>query len=255
MDVHAHNAAAWDREVEHQNPWTVPVDHAHVEAARRGAFSLKLTNTQSMPRSWLSKDLRGVRILALASGGGQQAPLLAAAGADVTVFDASARQLAQDRLVAQREGLALRTEQGDMRDLSRFPDASFDVVFNPASVLFVPDVRPVWRECHRVLRAGGELLSGFLNPATYLFDREREADGELVAKHALPYSDLQLPAATRTALFGDAPLEFSHTLTDLIGGQLAAGFVIVDLYEDRWGDGTPLDRLMPALLATRARKP
>ncbi|MCR2721536.1 class I SAM-dependent methyltransferase, partial [Salmonella enterica] len=79
--------------------------------------------------------------------------------ADVTVFDLSARQLEQDRAVARRDGLALTAVQGDMRDLSVFADQSFDVVFHPISNLYVPDVRPVWRECFRVLRPGGSLLS------------------------------------------------------------------------------------------------
>jgi hypothetical protein len=36
------------------------------------------------------------------------------------VFDASDVQLEQDRMVAQRDGLDLRTVQGDMRDLPMY---------------------------------------------------------------------------------------------------------------------------------------
>ena len=81
------------------------------------------------------------------------------------MFDNSPQQLARDRLVAEREGLEIRTVQGDMRDLSAFADASFDLVFHPVSNLFCPEVRPVWREAYRVLRQGGILLAGFMNPA------------------------------------------------------------------------------------------
>src|SRR5205085_1973198 len=94
----------------------------------------------------------GLEVLCLASGGGQQGPILAAAGARVTVFDNSPNQLAQDRLVADREGLALETVRGDMADLAAFPDARFDLIVHPCSNMFVPDVRPVWREAFRVLR-------------------------------------------------------------------------------------------------------
>ena len=88
----------------------------------------------------------------------------AGAGAAVTVLDNLPRQLGRDQEVAAREGLAVRTVLGDMRDLSVFPDASFDVVFNPVSNVFCPDLAAIWRESFRVLRPGGILMSGFMNP-------------------------------------------------------------------------------------------
>ena len=72
--------------------------------------------------------------------------------------------------VAEREGLAIRLELGDMRDLSRFGGETFDLVFHPVSNCFVDDVLPVWRECFRVLKRGGALLAGFVNPLLYIFD-------------------------------------------------------------------------------------
>src|SRR5580658_7124734 len=98
-------------------------------------------------------------MLCLASGGGQQGPILAAAGANVTVFDNSPAQLAQDRLVAEREGLVIETVQGDMANLCVFKDARFDLIIHPVSNVFVPDVKPVWREAYRILKPGGALLS------------------------------------------------------------------------------------------------
>ncbi len=94
--------------------------------------------------------------------------MLAAAGARVTVLDNSPRQLTQDRFVADREHLALQLVEGDMADLSQFASESFDLVFHPVSNCFVPDVRPIWREAFRVLRPGGRLVAGFLNPLVYL---------------------------------------------------------------------------------------
>ena len=176
-----------------------------------------LIGYQPVDRAWFPAELAGADVLCLASGGGQQGPTLAAAGARVTVFDNSPRQLEQDESVARRDGLALRTVLGDMRDLSAFPDSSFDLVFNPVSNLFVPELAPVWRECFRVLRPGGTLLSGFLNPDVFLFDSEAlDQRGELVVRHRLPYSDLtHVPAEERERLYGaDAPLEYSHTMTD-----------------------------------------
>src|SRR5918999_1564628 len=157
MDVRGYNREAWDREVERGNEWTVPVEEDVIEAARRSRWEVVLTNTKLVPRAWFP-DLEGADVLCLASGGGQQAPIFAAAGANVTVLDNSPRQRAQDRFVAERDSLTLKTVEGDMADLSMFTGESFDVVFHPVSNLFVPQVRPVWEEAFRVLRHGGVLL-------------------------------------------------------------------------------------------------
>ena len=137
-----------------------------------GDWSVVLIGYEPVPRDWFPADLAGTAVLCLASGGGQQGPVLAAAGADVTVFDNSPRQLGRDEEVAARDGLAMRTVLGDMRDLSAFADGRFNLVFNPVSNVFCPDLAPVWRECFRVLRPAGVLLTGFMNPDLFIFDIE-----------------------------------------------------------------------------------
>ena len=256
MDVPGYNREAWDRQVESGNQWTVPVGSEVIEAARCGEWEVLLTDQKYVPREWFP-EMAGADVLCLASGGGQQAPTFAAAGANVTVLDNSPRQLAQDRFVAEREALDLKTVQGDMRDLSAFADGSFDLVFHPVSNLFVPDVRPVWKEAFRVLRSGGALLAGFLNPVVYIFDLELADDtGEIRVSYSLPYSD----ATSRTEeelerqMDRREPLEFSHTLEEQIGGQTEAGFLISGFYEDRHRDD-PIAAFMPTFVATRAIKP
>lgn len=255
MDVRVYNREAWDREVKRGNKWTVPVSPDVIEAARRGRWEVLLTDTKPVPKAWFP-NLEGADVLCLASGGGQQAPILAAAGANVTVLDNSPRQLAQDRLVAERDSLTIRMVEGDMADLSLFSDASFDLVFHPVSNLFVPEVRPVWAEAFRVLRRGGSLLAGFLNPVVYIFDLElADRSGELRVRHALPYADvtsLSEEERKRQVDRGE-PLEFGHTLDDQIGGQIEAGFVIAGFYEDRHRDD-PIAAHMPTFIATRAMK-
>ncbi len=255
MDVREFNGRAWDRLVERGDRWTIPVGPEVIAAAREGRWDVVLTPTRPVPHEWFG-PLAGRDLLALASGGGQQAPVLAAAGAIVTLLDNSPAQLARDREVAERESLAIRLEQGDMRDLSRFADGSFDLVFHPASNVFVPDIAPVWRECFRVLRPGGRLLAGFCDPVLFLFDAEPLERGEFVVRHGVPYSDLTslVPDELEKRLAAGEPLEYGHTLEDQIGGQCDAGFAITGMYGDGWPDH-PAGGRLPLFVATRAVKP
>ncbi len=255
MDIRDYNRRAWDKNVADGNEWTLPVTPKVITAARQGDWRIVLTASRPVPQDWFP-SLPGKDVLCLASGGGQQGPVLAAAGANVTVFDNSPRQLAQDLLVAEREGLLIHVVEGDMADLSTFADESFDLIVHPVSNLFVPHVLPVWVETYRVLRHGGALLAGFMNPDMYIFDHELLDDQDILqVKHGLPYSDLEhldKPALQRLMEAG-WPLEWSHTLEEQIGGQLSVGFVLTGFYEDR-DPRTILYNHMPAYYATRATK-
>jgi SAM-dependent methyltransferase len=255
MDILTYNRNAWDRQVVKGNRWTLPASPDTIAAARRGDWHLFLTPTRPVPREWFP-DLSGLEVLCLASGGGQQGPILAAAGAIVTVFDNSPAQLGQDRLVAEREALQIRTVQGDMADLSAFSDGHFGLIFHPVSNCFVPDVRPVWHEAFRVLKPGGVLLAGFTNPAFYIFDDAAAERGELVVKYAVPYSDVTslTEEERRRYTDKDEPLAYGHTLDDQIGGQFNAGFVLTGFYEDH-NPGHPLSKYLPTSIATRAVRP
>lgn len=255
-DVVAVNRRAWNNQARRgASRWVQPASPEEIAAARRGEWGIYLTPLRTVPRAWFGR-VEGADVLCLASGGGQQAPILAAAGGRVTSFDNSEEQLARDALVAERDELEVRCLRGDMADLGVFPAASFDLVFHPVSNVFAPDVLPVWRECARVLRPGGRLLAGFMNPDFFLFDHQAiEAGAPLEVRFTLPYSDaeqLSREAIERRVEAGEA-VEFSHSMDAQIGGQLEAGFSITGFYEDRWDDAaTPLDRYMPTSYATLA---
>lgn len=255
IDVAAFNKNAWNKEVERGNEWTIPVSSEEIAEAQLGNFKILLTPTKPVPEAWFP-PLKDCQILCLASGGGQQGPLLAAAGAEVTVFDNSPRQLDQDRLVAEREKLNIRTVEGDMADLSVFHDSSFDFIVHPISNCFIPKVRPVWNEAFRVLRQGGTLISGFCNPIRESFDWDLFDKGIFQVRYAVPYSDLtSLTEEERIKRFGlNEPLEFGHSLEDQIGGQLDAGFHLTGFYEDIW-EFEKISEYMPLFIATRALKP
>ncbi|HKJ38493.1 MAG TPA: class I SAM-dependent methyltransferase [Anaerolineales bacterium] len=256
MDTTSYNKDAWNREVEGgENRWTKPFDSEVIAKARKGEFGILLTENIPVPHNWFP-PLQNADVLCLASGGGQQGPVLAALGAKVTVFDNSPAQLKQDQLVAEREALSIKTVEGDAADLSVFGDETFDLVFNPCSTVFMQDVRAVWKEAYRVLRPNGVLMTGSMNSVHYIFDLEEFDKGNLKVAHSIPYSDQKDLSKKELddIIEKGYPLEFGHSLTDLLGGQLDAGFAITDMYEDYMSD-SPLEKYHPSYIATRAAKP
>jgi SAM-dependent methyltransferase len=258
MDVREHNKKAWDRMAGEGCEWTIPVTPEVIARARKGEWTLSLI-MKPVPGEWLG-DIKGVRVLCLAASGGQQAPILAAAGAVVTVLDNSPAQLARDREVAERDNLAIETVEGDMADLSRFASASFGLVVNAISTHCVPDVRNVWRECFRVLKPGGVFIMGFTNPHLFMFDDELGPDYHtLKAVHKLPYSDVTDSSEERKRLLEEKliPVEFSHTMEEMVGGQMEAGFLLTRFVEssDTRPEREPVADYMPLFFMTRAVKP
>jgi SAM-dependent methyltransferase len=254
FNVRQYNRYAWDRQVDKHNPFTIPVTPDIVASAKQGDFSVLLTETKPVPREWFPL-LEGLDLLGLACGGGQQGPVFAALGAHVTIFDNSPAQLERDRMVAKREDLLINTVEGDMRDLSVFSDESFDLIFHPVSNVFCPEVRPVWRESFRVLRHGGLLMAGFANPIYYMVGTHIDEQEMLQIKYSIPYSDLESMDTKdlEICIEEETPLEFGHNLTDLLGGQIDAGFVITGFYEDICPD-SPISKYHPTYIATRAVK-
>lgn len=253
MDAAEYNRKAWDDIATSQKKWFVPPTQEQIDAARSGKLSIRVTATKDVPQSWLGV-LRGRRILCLAAGGGHQGPLFAAAGANVTVLDFSSEQLAIDQRVAEQHGLTLATIQADMRELGQI--GPFDLVVNPCSTNFCCNVRQVWSEVFRVLRPGGEFFTGFINPINYLFDAEEMMRGNFVVKHSIPYAEsIEESAVGRDQKANPVPVEFGHSLADLIGGQCAAGLHVIDFFEDRWGSRDMLSQRIDVFMATRARKP
>ena len=114
------NSTIWDERSENNDIWSIPVTSEMIQKAREGIWSILLTPTKPVPANWFPNELRGKKILCLASGGGQQGPILAAVGAEITVFDNSVKQLEKDRFVATRDHLDIKTVQGNMQDLSVF---------------------------------------------------------------------------------------------------------------------------------------
>lgn len=255
-DILEHNRKAWNIAVDEQNIWTRPVGAEQIAESRQGKYQIVLTPQKPVPKSWLG-DVKGKSILALAAGGGQQASILAAAGAKVTLVDISEKQLARDQELARTFGLDITTLQTDAADLGSLANDAFDLIINPVSNCFFPSLPPVWQHCARVLKKGGSILTGFNNPVSYCFDFEQANLGTFILKYPSPYADhLSLDETEfRRFIRQETPIEFGHSLSEQIGGLIACGLVIDGFYEDFRGFNNPMDCYFPQFIALRASKP
>ena len=229
--------------------WGTPISHERYLAALEGDWSMVLTPVRTVPRDWFFADMRGRRVLGLAAGGGQQMPLFAAMGAVCTVLDYSERQVASERLVAEREGYEIRVVRADMTRPLPFDDGEFDLIFHPVSNCYVEDVLPIWRECFRVLAPGGRLLAGLDNGFNYVVDDDEER-----IVRGLPYNPLLDPSLISEDELPEWGVQFSHTMDEQIRGQIQAGFRLLDLYEDTNGSGRLHELGIPSFWATLAEK-
>jgi SAM-dependent methyltransferase len=248
MSYIEHNKEAIARWVAQGWEWSIPMSHTDFVRAKAGDYRLLLTPTRPVPAGWLG-DVAGKHVLALASGGGQQGPLLTALGAKVTVFDFSKEQLQKDSEVADREGYAIDLVEGDMTQPLPFVDSSFDMIIHPVSNCYIEQVEHVWRECARVLKHGGLLLAGLDNGINFIVD---ETEERIIT--ALPFNPLINPEALAHSLAQDGGYQFSHSIDEQIGGQLKAGFELLDVFEDINNYGRLGEMKIPTFWATLARR-
>lgn len=246
QDVNARVIGGWIKE---GWEWGTPIDHETYLRALEGDWQLLLTPTKPVPQAWFP-PLRGAEVLGLASGGGQQMPILTAAGASCTVLDYTPAQLESERLVAEREGYYLDVVQADMTKPLPFEDDYFDLVVNPVSLCYVREIQSIFYEVARVLRPGGVLLAGWDTGFNYVVD-----DAEERVVRGLPYDPLADPSLLEQDDVNEVGLQFSHTAGELLCALLRAGLVIDDVYDDINGEGRLSELGIPTMMAVRAHKP
>jgi SAM-dependent methyltransferase len=213
------------------------------------------------PWGWLPWD-RIRRVLCLASAGGQQAPLFASLGCEVTLVDISPDQLNLDRAVAADLGLSLEILEGDMLDLGLLKGRRFDLVFQPTSACYVPDVNQLYGEVAKALTKDGLYLVEHWSPTQMQLEGPMTWDGTAYrmihpqgSGRPIPWQ-LELPDGTGTL----NTWHYIHRLQDLVGGLIRAGFTIHELAERPLGDpeaeqGTPehLATFVPSFIRILAK--
>lgn len=229
------NQKRWNAVAEKGTRYTIPISQEEFEKRKNEPLQVALTEGKTVPTEWFQKA-KGKKLLGLACGGGQQGPLFAAHGFDTTIMDFSEKQLDSDRLVAEREGLEITTVQADMTKTFPFEDESFDIIFCPVSNVYIEDLTNMWNECYRVLKIGGLLMVGYMNPWIYMFDGDEtwdQPEKEIRLKYPLPFNARKLEEEGRIQIDPNYGYEFSHTLEEQIRGQLACGFAMIDFYESK----------------------
>lgn len=246
------NSKTWDLWAENGCEWSVPISNEEYQKAKNGEWGVYLTPCITVPHHWFGK-MKDKKLLGLASGGGQQMPIFSALGASCTVFDNSDSQLDAERMVSEREGYNINIMKGDMTKTLPFENESFDIIFHPVSNCYIEDILPVWNECFRVLKKGGILLAGFSNGIDFLF----EDNSPLTVVNKLPFNPLKMPKERYDGMVKNYEgIMFSHSLEEQLGGQLEAGFILRDLYEDRDREGgAAIREYAPQYMATKAVKP
>lgn len=224
MSAHEHNRRAWDALVRDKQRFTIP--------ARDEEFANPLGTVDQV--GWLGGDIRGRKLLCLAAGGGKHGPLYAAAGAAVTVVDISPAMLELDREVAAERGLSLRTVEASMDDLSALSQGDFDIVIQPVSTCYVPEIAPVYQAVARVMRPGGMYISQHKTP-TNLQAEQKPATGGYELREPY-YRTGPLPNVAGSRLREDGTLEFLHRWEEILGQLCRNGFVIEDLFEPLHAD-------------------
>lgn len=242
------NSKAVDSWVESGWEWATPISHETYLEALDGKWDMLLTPLKNVPHTWFN-DLKGAKVLGLASGGGQQMPIFNAAGAKCTVMDYSQKQLDQDAMVAKRENYNIEIVKSDMTKRFPFEDEQFDLIFNPVSNIFVHEIQNMWNECYRVLKKGGILLTGFSNDINYIID---ESETRIVEE--LPFNPLKNKRLYDSLMSRDGALEFSHTIEEQIQGQLDLGFTMTNIYSDLNSEGYLKEKNIPTFYATRCIK-
>lgn len=248
IDYQKINSETIDRWVEEGWEWGTPIDHETFVNAKKGNWEVLLTPTKIVPKEWF-EGLQGKKILGLACGGGQQMPIFTVAGAECTVLDYSEKQLENDRMVAEREGYSIEIIKADMTKPLPFADESFDLIFHPVSNDYVREVCPIFKECYRVLKKGGILLAGLSNELNFVVGEDEKS---IVWK--MPFDPTVNEDQREFLAADDCGMQFSHTLEEQIGGQLKAGFRLVDLYDDTNGEGYLHEMNIKTFIATKAVK-
>lgn len=254
MDIVDENRRAWDR--------LARAGHRYTRPEKPLPKTARAIRRRLDPRGHLAgTQVDGSRVLVLAGGGGLHAVMFAKLGASTTLLDISGLQVATVRRLARQHRVAIRCVQGDMRNLSRFGKAAFDIVWHVHSLVYVPEAARVFREVGRVLTVGGVYRMTTMHPVTLRLYNSYDGRGWRPVVSYFEDRPLRDEWRQNGRLIATT-MEYGHRIETIVNGIASAGMVVDGLWEfsprghpsgDVHRDG-PLEELLPAYVEVRARK-
>ena len=206
--------------------WMIPISHKDFLRAKNKEPLLTITPLKKVPFEWYS-DCKNKKILGIAAGGGQQMAILSALGGICTLFDISDDQIEADKFVSNREGYSISIIKGDMSNKLPFADETFDIIINPISNHYIDNIDYLFTEIYRVLKKGGKFIAGLETEIYWTINNETHC-----LENKLPFNPLKDKKLLNQLINEGNAIQFSHTTVEQIKGQLKAGFIIKDIFED-----------------------
>ena len=154
QDINAETISRW---ISDGWQWGLPIDSETYGKALNGEWNVKLTPKKDVPHSWFGQ-LKGKRLLGLASGGGQQIPVFSALGAKCTVLDYNDMQLESERLVSQRDRYAVEIIKADMLKPRTFTGEIYNRIMSPASLCYIEIYEHMLNEITTIQKEQGMIL-------------------------------------------------------------------------------------------------
>ena len=191
-------------------------------------------------------EVKGKRVLELGCGTAGWSIEFAKQGATAIGVDASAEKLATALFRCEQEEVKVEFRPGDLADLAFLRADSIDAVFSDQALATVDDLDRLFRQVHRVLKAGAPLVFAIPHPAARLVDPA--AVEPLIVRRS--YFDRSPIEVERN---GEAAVEHQHTFADVHGGLARAGYRVDTIVEPE-PDTSDRGALVPRTLLVRARK-
>jgi SAM-dependent methyltransferase len=175
----------------------------------------------------------GKTVLEVGCGSAPCARWLVGQGARVAALDLSAGMLGHARRLNDVTGITVPLVRANAERLP-FATGSFDIACSAfGAIPFVADVRPVFREVHRVLRPGGRWVFAVTHPIRWIFPDDPGPEGLRVIGSYFdrtPYLEVD---ETGQATY----VEHHRTMGDYVRALVDTGFVLEDLTEPEWPEG------------------